>query len=241
MSLVPRFAFGRATGLERAGDNLGALIGPLLAAALVATLGVRHTLMLAFIPGLIAAAAITVASSEARQVVAAPEGRRRLSFNIGELRRAGLVSALAPATLFELGNLATILLILRATGLLHTESGSLTEATSIAILLYAGHNAMAAAAHCSPGRGRTGPVHDFVYSAGAAVYVLAYGIFAWGPGQIRLLLSGFAAAGIGIGLAETAESATVALALPDRPVEAGSGALGSSSPSVTSEQRSPPD
>ena len=63
MSLVPRSAFGRATGLERAGDNIGALIGPLLAAALVATLGVRHTLMLAFIPGLIAAAAITVAAS----------------------------------------------------------------------------------------------------------------------------------------------------------------------------------
>lgn len=34
MSLVPRTAYGRASGLERAGDNAGALIGPLLAAAL---------------------------------------------------------------------------------------------------------------------------------------------------------------------------------------------------------------
>lgn len=35
MSLVPRRAFGRASGLERAGDNAGALLGPLLASALV--------------------------------------------------------------------------------------------------------------------------------------------------------------------------------------------------------------
>lgn len=37
-SLVPRHAFGRAYGLERAGDNLGAVVGPLAAAGLVAWL-----------------------------------------------------------------------------------------------------------------------------------------------------------------------------------------------------------
>lgn len=122
--------------------------------------------------------------------------------------------------------MATTLLILRATGLLHTETRSLTAATSIAILLYAGHNAMAAAAALVAGSwtDRTGP--RLVFAAGAAVYVLAYAIFAWGPGQVWLLLSGFAAAGIGIGLAETAESATVALALPDRLRGSGFGLLG---------------
>src|SRR6266849_5065389 len=39
--------------------------------------------------------------------------------DLGELRRAGLAWALAAPALFELGNVASTLLILRATGLLH--------------------------------------------------------------------------------------------------------------------------
>jgi MFS family permease len=226
MSLVPRTAFGRASGVERAGDNLGALLGPLLAAALVGVLGVRHTMLLAFIPGLIAAGAITVAANEARRVVSVPARREKLSFNLRELRREGLARALAPATLFELGNLATTLLILRATDLLHVDGRTLTAATSIAILLYAGHNA--AAAGCSLLAGawtdRTGP--RVVLAAGASVYVLGYAIFALGPHSIALLALAFVLAGIGIGCAETAESATVALALPDRLRGNGFGLLG---------------
>jgi MFS family permease len=226
MSLVPRAAFGRASGVERGGDNLGALIGPLMAAALVGVLGVRHTLLLAGIPGLLAAAAITVSAHEARRSVATPEGRRTLSFNIRELQQAGLARALAPATLFELGNLATTLLILRATGLLHTDGRSLTAATSLAILLYAGHNAVAAVTSLLAGTWTDHSGPRLVLAIGAAVYVLAYLLLAWGPAQIWLLAAAFAAAGAGIGLAETAESATVALALPDRLRGNGFGLLG---------------
>ncbi len=50
MSLVPRTAHGRAGGVERAGDSAGALVGPLLAAGLVGVLGVRHTMLIAFVP-----------------------------------------------------------------------------------------------------------------------------------------------------------------------------------------------
>ena len=57
-SLAPPTAYGRAFGLERAGDNLGAVVGPLLAAGLVASLGIRPTLYLAAVPGLFAALAI---------------------------------------------------------------------------------------------------------------------------------------------------------------------------------------
>ncbi len=55
----------------------------------------------------------------------------------------GSAQALTPAALFELGNLATTLLILRATNLLHVDGRSLTSATAAAILLYAVHNAAA--------------------------------------------------------------------------------------------------
>jgi MFS family permease len=52
-SLSPEWARGRTFGLERAGDNLGAVVGPLLAAGLVAWVGIRPVLCLAAIPGLL--------------------------------------------------------------------------------------------------------------------------------------------------------------------------------------------
>lgn len=226
MSLVPSKAYGRASGVERAGDNLGALIGPLLAAGLVGMVGVRHALLLAFIPGLLAAVAITAAAREARRVVATPTRRRELSFNLGELRRAGLARALGPATLFELGNLATTLLILRATDLLHVDGRSLTSATTAAILLYAAHNAVAAVAALTGGAWADRSRPRVVFACGALVYVFSYAIFAWGPHQVLILLVAFVAGGVGIGFAETAESTTVARALPDRLRGNGFGVLG---------------
>lgn len=49
-SLAPAAAYGRAFGLERAGDNMGAVAGPLLASALVAALGIRPAIYFAVIP-----------------------------------------------------------------------------------------------------------------------------------------------------------------------------------------------
>ena len=59
--LVPAAAYGRAYGFERMMDNLGAIIGPLLALGLVAAFGVRTAIGLSVIPGLLAAAAIIYA------------------------------------------------------------------------------------------------------------------------------------------------------------------------------------
>jgi MFS family permease len=226
VSLVPRNAYGRATGLERAGDNAGAIIGPLLAALLVGLIGVRHTILLAFIPGLLAAVAITVAAREARRAVAAPEGRRTLSFNLRELWRAGLPRALTPAALFEFGNIATTLLILRATDLLHADGRSLTAATSLAVLLYAAHNAAATVASLGGGHLADRLSPRLVFTGGAAVYVASYLLFAWNQHSWPILLVGFLLAGIGIGFAETAESTVVALTLPDRLRGNGYGVLG---------------
>jgi MFS family permease len=226
MSLVDRAAYGRASGVERAGDNLGALIGPLLAAGLVGLIGIRHTLILAFVPGVLAAVAITAAAREANRVVTAPAGRQTLSFNVRELREAGLVRVLLAPGLFELGNLATTLLILRATDLVRAGGHSATTATTIAILLYAGHNALAALTALFAGSwsDRIGP--RWVFGAGAAVYVVAYALFSPTEHQLWVVAVAFGLAGIGIGCAETAESAMVALALPDRLRSNGFGFLG---------------
>jgi MFS family permease len=224
-TLAPKAGYGRAYGLERAGDNLGALVGPLLAALLVTLIGIRPTLLIAAIPGVFAAAAITLAAREAGRTIAAPAARRRISLNLGALREHGLIRALLPAALFECGNIATTLLILRATDLLHHGRG-LATATSLAILIYAAHNAVAAVAALAGGalidRFGSRPV----FAAGAGVYVLAYAGFAAGNHSWAWLLVAFCLAGIGIGLAETAQSTLVAHALPDRLRGSGFGLLG---------------
>ncbi|MGZ4609300.1 MAG: MFS transporter, partial [Actinomycetes bacterium] len=178
VSLVPRTAFGRASGLERAGDNAGAVAGPLLASALIAVVGIRHAMLLAFIPGVLAAGAITVAAREAKRPMAAPARRRTLSFNLTELRDAGLVRTLAPAALFELGNVATTLLILRATDLLHADGRTLTTATSLAVLLYAVHNGAASLAAVGGGHLADRVSPRVVFALAAGVYVAAYCMFA---------------------------------------------------------------
>jgi MFS family permease len=224
-SLVPRHAYGRAFGLERAGDNLGAVVGPLLAAGLVVWVGIRPTLLLAAVPGVFAAVAIIVAAREAgRRAVAGT--RRRLRLQIGALRRAGLVRPLLPIAAFELGNVATTLLILRATQLLTGGGRSVTAATSLAILLYAAHNAVAALVAAGGGHwiDRSGP--RVVFATAAALYIAAYAGFALPVHDPVAVLVFFALAGAGIGLAETAESTLVAQLLPDHLRGSGFGVLG---------------
>jgi MFS family permease len=225
-SITPPAAYGRAAGLERAGDNAGAIVGPLLASALVGVVGIRHAIELAIIPGLFAAIAIMIAARQARRTLAAPSARRTLTFNLRELWTAGLPRALTPAALFELGNLASTLLILRATGLLHSGGRDLTAATSLAILLYAAHNAAATIGALLGGQLADRVSPRLVFGAGAALFAAAYSLFALTTHSWPLLLLAFLLAGVGIGFGETAESTVVAQMLPDRLRGNGYGILG---------------
>lgn len=223
-SLAPREAYGRAFGLERAGDNLGAVAGPLLAAGLVAWLGIRPALYLAAIPGVFAAIAITVAAAEARKHH--DPVKRRFQLQLSALRQAGLWRPLLPIAAFELGNMATTLLILRGTGLLHAHGRSVAAATSLAVLIYAGHNLLAAIVSYAGGHWIDRAGARVAFTSGAALYVAAYLLFALTSGGWPLLVVAFLLAGSGIGLAETAESALVARLLPDHLRGSGFGLLG---------------
>ncbi|MFT4225237.1 MFS transporter [Micropruina sp.] len=257
-SLAQRRSYGRAFGVERAGDNLGAVVGPLLAAGLVAWIGIRPTIWFAFIPGILAAVAITVAAREARRlhdgsgrpgrrVVASSgngdpgvhrdddgredAGARPDSDATGGVRldlrglwETGLARPLLPVVLFECGNLATTMLILRATEQLAVAGTA--GAASVAIGLYAVHNAVAALVALLGGvwLDRSGP--RWVFATGAAAYVVGYLCFASAAPGLLIAAAGFVLAGAGIGLAETAESALVARALPDRLRGSGFGVVG---------------
>lgn len=222
-SLARSGAYGRAFGLERAGDNLGAVAGPLLAAGLVRWLGIRPALYLSAVPGLFAAVAITAAAAEARRHRSGTARRARLQLRgLGEV---GLVRALVPVAAFELGNTATALLILRATDVFH-HGRPLAAATSLAILVYAGHNLVAAGTAYGGGHWIDRAAPRPVFAAAAAVYVAAYALLAVPLAGAFLVVPGFLLAGAGIGLAETAESTLVAGLLPDHLRGSGFGIMG---------------
>jgi MFS family permease len=223
-SLAPPKAYGRAFGVERAGDNLGAVVGPLVAAWLVRAIGIRPAIWCAAIPGVLAAVAITVAAAEARRLPTSP--RQAISFHLGALRRAGLVRPMIPVLFFECGNAAVTLLILRATQLLQTDGRSVVAATSLAVVIYAGHNAAASVAALFGGHWIDHSSPRIAFTAAAALYIVAYIGFAVGPTTWPLLLIAFVLAGIGIGLSETSESTLVAAAVPDHLRGSAFGVLG---------------
>jgi MFS family permease len=211
--VVPSTVYGRAYGFERAMDNLGAIGGPLLALGLVALIGVRDAILLSIIPGLLSALAIIYAIRHTR----APTARehRPIRLQVRSVLHGGLGRLLAAATAFEFGNLAATLLILRATQLL--EPGrSHTSAAQLALVLYALYNL--AATLVSVPAGRRGDRRGMlgILTGGAVCFLVAYIGFAATGESFALLAIWFLLAGIGIGAAETAETAAVAALAPER-------------------------
>lgn len=213
--VVPAQAYGRAYGFERTMDNLGAIVGPLLALGLVSLFSVRTAILISVIPGLLAAVAIVYAIRQAKlpKVIE----RRKLRFQIRPVLRGQLGRVMAGFAAFEAGNVAATLLILRATDVLAPDRG-IDAATQIAIALYVIYNVAATissfpAGGLSDKLGRHGPL--LVTAAGVAAFMLAYSLFAVSGPVIVLLAMAFAFAGVGIGCAETAEHAAVASLAPE--------------------------
>ncbi len=212
---VDRRVYGRAYGFERAMDNLGAVLGPLAALALVSLLDVRRAILVSVVPGLLASLAILYAI---RHIRAAPPGatarprRRGFDLPVRSLLRGRLRRAFVVVGAFEVGNVAATLLILRATEVF-TAAGR-ADAAQLAVALYVAYNLAGTLA--SIPFGRLGDARGFTAPllAGFALFAGAYGAFALGPADPLLLGAAFVAAGVGIGIVETGEHAIVASAAP---------------------------
>jgi len=209
--VVPAGAYGRAYGFERAMDSLGAILGPLLAIALVGVVGVRQAILLSIIPGLLAAVASLYAIRHTAQPTA--EQRRPIRLRVRPVLHGRLARLMAGVSVFELGNVAATLLILRATDLLDADRAH-DAAAQQAIALYVVYNVAATVTSIPAGRhgDRRGAVR--VLAAGVACFALAYAGFAAAGASIALLAGCFALAGVGIGCVETAEHAAVASLAP---------------------------
>jgi MFS family permease len=204
-------SYGRAYGFERAMDNLGAIVGPLLALALVAAFSVRTAILVSVVPGLLATGAILYAIRHLPRSTERRHERLRLRFR--EATSDGLRRVFLGVGAFELGNVAATLMILRVTELFEPSRGS-DGATQLALVLYVGYNAAATVASIPAGRAadRLGGV--VVMTAGAALFGIAYGTLAATGPSLAPLIFAFAAAGVAIGFVETAEHSTVATMAP---------------------------
>ena len=199
-ALTPEGSRGRAFGLQRAMDNAGAFVGPLLAAALLKFGGfsVRAVFLAALVPGLAAVALIRWKVPERETAAPAPPrdasaARRPLA--------PGLRLAIAIFTVFALANSTDAFLLLRA-----QDAGVPVWALPLLWSFFQGVKAITGV----PGGAlsdRLGRLPALVL--GWAVYALAYAGFAFvsTPGAVWPL---FALYGAYFGLTEGAERALVA-------------------------------
>ncbi|MDZ7359262.1 MAG: MFS transporter [candidate division KSB1 bacterium] len=133
--------YGKAFGLDRAMDTLGAILGPLAAIWLVTLLPYRQIFFITIIPGMLAAAIFAF-------VVRARRIPPNHSLHFAASLR-GLPSSfrrfLVAVALFGIGDFAHTLLILRATQIL-VETHEAAKAAQLAMSLYVIHNVIYAAA-----------------------------------------------------------------------------------------------
>jgi MFS family permease len=200
---------GRAFGVERTMDSVGAILGPLLAAVLIVAVGYRWLFAISAVPGLLAAVAVLLLVREVPRVVRAAEPAvapmRNLLRERGPFRRLSL-----GVGLYGLGNFSATLLILRATQLLHAHGRSNTRAAAVAVLLYAAHNAANAVAAYPAGVVADRIGRRAVLIVGVLLFGAACVGFAFGSASIGVLAGLFVVVGTSTALVETGESAHAA-------------------------------
>lgn len=216
---------GRAFGLERAMDSIGAIAGPLLAAPLLVAVGYRWLFAVSMVPGLLAAIAVLAFVREAPRAVRVTTGLvapwRALVGTPGPFQRL-----LAGVGLYGLGNFSATLLVLHATEVLADHGRPAGPAAAVAVLLYAAHNAANALAAYPAGAVADRIGRRPVLIAGVALFGISCGLFALGPTGVMTLGVLFVAVGASTGLVETAQGAHAAELLAPEVRGRGFGVLG---------------
>jgi MFS family permease len=204
---------GKAFGFHRAGDTLGAVLGPLLGAGLLLVLPAphpstpfRYLFVLSLIPGLVAVGVFAITVRETRRV---PRPELSLWHSVRGLP-APYLRFLIGVGLFGMGDFSHALLIMAAAQMLAPTHG-LVRAAQIAALLYVLRNAFYAGASFP-----IGAVADRVgkrkllalgYLLGVLTSLVVAWMFASGVSGVWALGVVFALAGIYIAAEDAMEGA----------------------------------
>ena len=202
--------FGRAYGLERAMDAIGAVIGPLVSLLLVALLiHVRSIFWLTLIPGVLSAGFMLFGVREK----AAPIDRKSLQSTPLPWAFRRFVLAVG---IFGLGDFSRTLLILWATG----EAVSFTGARGLTlpIGLYVLYNVVSAASSYISGRRSDTMGRKPLLLFGYVVAVGVSGLLFFDLHSVPMMALVFVGSGVYMGVLEAVEKATAAdlVAAPQR-------------------------
>jgi len=208
---VKQTHYGRAYGLERAGDMLGAVCGPLAAVGLIwAGVAYRSVILWAVVPGLAAAAAVLFLVRERVPAEAPAPAAAPPKPSLPRPFWLMLVGVL----LFGLGDFSRSFLIWIAAHSLG-EAGKGAQGTlSVAVLLYAMHNLVSAAAAYPIGRWVDGRSKMKTLAAGYALGVLTNALLAFRGGEVAWVVAAVVMSGLYIAVEEVVEKASVAQFLP---------------------------
>ncbi|HEX9083008.1 MAG TPA: MFS transporter [Holophagaceae bacterium] len=230
---IPPEARGRAFGFHRAGDTVGAILGPLLALGLLGWgashghtgLGwMRVVMAWTLVPGLAAAVVIAWAVPERMREGPAAAHESQPHHAPGAFRRY-----LTAVGVFGAGDYAHTLLILAAGQLLAPTHG-VARAAMMGAGLYVWHNGVYALAAFPAGALADRFGHRRVlalgYAISVAVPLLLIGAFLRGAASLPLMILVFALAGLVNGVQDTLESSAVAGFVPEAERGFGYGLLG---------------
>lgn len=209
---VPPGAYGRAFGLERLMDTVGAIAGPLTALWLLEKTGhdYRQIFFWTLAPGLGAVAAFWLLVRERPM-----DGKARRSFWSGLRDLPGSFRQfLVAAGVFGAGDFSHSLLILYASRMLAPKYG-MTRAASIAVILYTLHNLFSAsAAYASGWLSDHVPRPRLVLAAGYALGGVTSLLLCTGTHSLWLLSIIFILAGIYFGTEDALEDSAAATLAP---------------------------
>jgi len=205
---VPPSAYGRAFGLERLMDTVGAILGPLTAVWLLNTTdqNFRAVFLWALVPGLIAVASFWLLVRER------PFDPRKEQSFLGGLRSlpGTFRRFLFGVGVFGAGDFSHTLLILYATRMLAPGQG-LARAASLAVVLYTLHNVFyAASAYVSGWIGDHVRHRKFILAAGYVVAGATATLLTSGTHSLWLLSAIFILAGLYVGTEEALEDSLAA-------------------------------
>jgi MFS family permease len=209
---VPRSAYGRAFGLERTMDTIGAIVGPLTALLLLEATqhNYRALFVWTLIPGLLAAGVIAflVKEKERAPVPHISFGERlRL---LPKRYRQFLVAV----SLFGAGDFAHTMLILLATQKLTPALGA-GRAASIAVALYILHNIFYAGFSFVAGWLGDRFPKNLVLAVGYALAGVMTAAIVFQPGNVWTMAAIFIVGGIYIAIEETLEDSMCAELVED--------------------------
>jgi MFS family permease len=212
-AVEPKY-FGRAYGLERTGDMLGAVVGPLLAVLLLwGGVEFRTIILWTIIPGLLAAGAFFFFTKEKITAPFPKSDDKATPANKPPFPKAFWLFLIG-VFLFGLGDFSRTFIVWLAARTVGEDGNMAAGTLSLAVLLYMMHNLVSAAAAYPVG-------HVGDRRAKLPVLVIGYGVgvgtnlmLAFLSGSLGWLVVAIMLSGVYIAIEETLEKAVAAELLP---------------------------